>query len=666
MTVKATRFVTRLARGSIVLGKIFPRGAMMFWPASRLRTCLLLGCISVISISAAARDAGWIRVSASHLSILTDADEKPARQAILRFEQMRTSFGQLLLRTQLNMPEPFEIIAFKSRAEYTQAAPVRDGQPISTSGFFLPGADRNYVVLDLSDDQSWRAVSRPFAEFLLNYNYPPTDAWFDEGFVDYFSSLNLDDKQAQIGGDPASFVLVLSQQPWLPIPQLFQTHSVPEKGNALFRAESWIVMHYLVRQEKLSETGTYFGLIKIQHVPIEQAIQQAYGMTPAQFEQAVKQYFQSAEPLLQAQNASQQPSVPASGGPIQQFPAPVTPMDIGTSIQKVPDTEAQALVAEMTLRLPEHRQQAINDLEASVNRPEGDSSIARRALAWADLQNREFSKAADELARAADLNKKDPWVRYYRALMKYDQARATGNPTQGLANMMIDLHAVLDWDPDFAEAYDMLAVAELEGGGVHAATDNIKQAIQLGPRNQTYLLHMARIDLAAKNWDAATALLERLKDGDDQQVASAARQDLADLPTLKKYGVLPQRQTAAATEPSQADQSGKTGNASPAKESDDESASEARQALVPSKPDHRKILFRHGKLVSVDCSQPPAAVLKVAVGAGMTMKLRTDDYKSLILIGADQFSCEWRDVSVGVNYRSSGKAQGDLVSLEIE
>jgi tetratricopeptide (TPR) repeat protein len=639
---------------------------MMFWPASRIRTCLLLGCINAISIGAAARDAGWIRVSASHFSILADADEKPARQTILRFEQMRAVFGQLLLRSRLSMPEPFEIVAFKSRAEYAQVAPIRDGQPISTSGFFLPGKDRNYAVLDLSDDQSWRSVSRPFAEFLLNYNYPPADSWFDEGFVDYFSSLNLDDKQAEIGGDPASFVPVLSQQPWLPIPQLFQTHSTPEKRSTLFRAESWIVMHYLVSQNRLSETGAYFGLVKIQNVPLEQAVQQAYGMTPAQLEQAVKQYFRSAEPLLQAQNSGQQASARASGGPVQQFPAPVTPMDIGTSIQRVPDPEAQALVAEMTLRLPEHRPQAVKDLEGLVSRPEGDNTIARRALAWADLQNHEYDKAMDELATGAEVNPKDPWLRYYRALVKYEQARATGNPTQGLANMMVDLHAVLDWDPDFAEAYDMLALAELEGGGVHAATDNIRQAIRLSPRNQAYLLHSAHIELAAKNWDPATALLNRLKDSSDQQVASTARQDLADLPTLKKYGILPERQTAATTEPLQAGQSGKTSDRSPVQESRDQSEAQAQQPAAPLKPDNRKILFRHGKLVSVDCSQPPAAVLKVAVGAGVTMKLRTDDYKSLILIGANQFSCEWQGVSVDVNYRASGKTSGDLVSLEID
>ena len=48
------------------------------------------------------------------------------------------------------------------------------------------------------------------------------------------------------------------------------------------------------------------------------------------------------------------------------------------------------------------------------------------------------------------------------------------------------------------------------------------------------------------------------------------------------------------------------------------------------------------------------------------LKLHTDDYKSLMLIGADAFSCDWTSQPVAVNYKAGGKADGDLVSLELE
>lgn len=48
------------------------------------------------------------------------------------------------------------------------------------------------------------------------------------------------------------------------------------------------------------------------------------------------------------------------------------------------------------------------------------------------------------------------------------------------------------------------------------------------------------------------------------------------------------------------------------------------------------------------------------------LKLRTDDYKSLMVMGVDEFSCDWKSRSAAVNYRAGGKADGDLVSVELE
>ena len=49
-----------------------------------------------------------------------------------------------------------------------------------------------------------------------------------------------------------------------------------------------------------------------------------------------------------------------------------------------------------------------------------------------------------------------------------------------------------------------------------------------------------------------------------------------------------------------------------------------------------------------------------------TVKLRTEDYKSLVVMGVDEFSCDWKDRPVAVNYKAGGKADGDLVSLEVQ
>ncbi len=646
---------------------------------------------------AASRDAEphWIRVSSSHFSVLTDGGENKGREVAVRLEQMRTVFAQLLMKTRVNLPEPLDVIAFKTDKEYAQIAPLHDGQPKSEPAFFLPGEDRNYIVLNLFEDDPWRAVTHEFAHLLLDHNYPPTQPWFDEGFAEYFSSVRLDNKQAQIGGDPEISVArqqnllenqvqvrnppkplseLLDTPVWLSTSDLFTAkHSRSNYGegshHTLFYAQAWIALHYLLNKNKLSETGTYFDLVENQKVPVERAIQQAYGMTPAEFDQALKDYFHSLEASFQNQAAPS--SSTAANSVVSQFPLPVD--NIGTSTKQVPDTDARSLIAELMVRLPEHRQRALQELNTIIGQPKTENAIAHRALAWMHLQSKEYDAANEELSSALELDGADPWVRYYMALVKYHAAESSGHPFQGLSNMMQDLRAVLDWNPELAEAYSMLAMARVEGGGVNSAMEAMRAAIQLSPRNQGYLLNMAQIYMAGKKWDAATALLDRLKASQDPQIAHAARKNLEDLPTLKKYGLMPQQTVSAAkaeSSPSAVTKPGAPSKSAPAnkdaQEEEDESATEKQTVPVqPPAPDKRAVKFLKGKLVRVDCTSPPAAVLTVAIGTKM-MKLRTENYKSMTVIGADQFSCEWKNLPVSANYKAGGKVDGDLVSLEIQ
>lgn len=638
----------------------------------------LLWALSIPRASAA--EPKWIRVSSPHFAVLTNAGEKRGREIAARFEQMRSVFAQLLMKNRVNISVPLDIIAVKSDSDYEKLAPVSKGRLTADSAFFLPGPDRNYIVLDLADENSWRIVAHPLAHMLLNFNYPPTQGWFDEGFAEYFSSLQDSGKQMQIGGDPeltapatqgvlpgpqrqstpSSLVSLLSAPVWLSIPDLFTTrHDVPSyaEGNrhTMFYAESWMLTHYLITNDKLSETGTYLGLVEMQKQPVEQAIQQAYGMSAAQLEQAVKDYCKAVAPILEGENRELPAGVPA---PIRQFPAPVNPNEMAATVKDVPESEAHALVAEMQARLPEHREAAVQELQAIIADPKSENAIAHRALGWVDMEKKDLKAAGDELGAAIRMDSQDIWSRYYLSLMKYQEAQGKGQYFQGLANLLQDMRLVVDWDPDFAEAYNMLAMARVEGGGVNSAKEAIRMAVSLSPRNQRYQLNMARIEMAGKDWDAATSLLQRLQASRDPQIAQAARQDLGALPTLKKYGIMPYEERE-----SQEQQAPSAETRASAKNKEETSGGEEPAASAP--PDTRKSKYLKGRLLRVDCSAPPVAVL-IVVSTGRTMKLRTDNYKSLLLLGADQFSCTWRNVPVVINYKPGGKADGDLVSLEID
>jgi tetratricopeptide (TPR) repeat protein len=661
-------------------------------PTLRLLVALLFTVSASVS-SAFAAEPRWIRVASSHFLVLTDGDEKQGREVAVRFEQMRAVFGQLLARGRVNLPLPIDIIALKTDEEYANAAPSPQGKPIFEAAFSISGEDREFFVLDLAEIDSWRAISHEFGKMLLNYNYPPTQPWFDEGFAEYFASLHLDNKQMQLGEDPESnpavrqtvlgkpsgtgkppqpLVDLLNASPWMTLSALFAAKPESSAGNnrqTLFYAQSWMVMHYLINKNKLAETGAYFGLIKNDKLPVDEAVQKAYGMTSAQLDQAVKEYFHSLTASAKAVATA----------------VPVTYDDVGITTTDVPEAIGRASVAEMDLRLPERHDQARQLLETIAGQGLTDNGVAHRGVGWDHLVKMEFDPATEEFRAAVELDNKDPWPRYYMALTKFREAQSSGKEIAGLANMMQDLHFTLEKWPECAEAYYMLGWAQRVGGGVHAAMDSVPAAIRLAPRNQNYLLEMARVYAAAKDWDAATALLQRLSTSSDAQVAAAARNDLQDLPSLMKYGVAPVRTAAAPAATSAAPAT----NAKPTAPAASQPASKAASTTAPaqavskaSQPappidldqdleapseahiDRRPIHYLKGKLLSVDCSQPPAAVVTFSSGV-KTLKLKTPDYKSMTLVGADAFSCAWVNRQVSVNYKAVGTDTGDLVSLEV-
>ena len=678
-------------------------------------------CVSLLAAMfcppfSSAAEPPWLEIHSTHFTVITDAGEKKGREVALRFEQMRAVFANLLSKDRLHDSRPLTILAFKNDESYYRLAPLRQGQPIEAPGFLISGDDQDFIALNLFEEEPWRAVAHDFAIRLLNFNYPPAQGWFDEGLAEYFSSIRLSDRQVEIGADPElrpsvkedlvgnqrdahpakSLTELLAAQVWLSIPDLFTMKHDPSRNegtrHTLYYAESWIVMHYLLHEKKMPETGAYFDLFLNQHLPVEEAILQAYGMSSTQLEKAVKDYFHSQTGFQVAVDDARQSSTDPGGpsavprsGQTDRFPAPVGPEDSAITSRPLPESDALATYAAVQIRIPERREtglKTLNDLattptdadrkaESKATKKIGEDAeqlpsnaignpLAHRFLAWDHIEHNKFEDAFSEINDAATLNPRDMWLRYYVSAGKYRMAQARHAEMMGLANMMLDLKAVLEWNAEMADAYDLLAVARNSGGSTTAALQAERAAMSLSPRNEQYVFHLAEIYVSSKKWDAAGALLDRLKSSTNPQIAAQARELLTQAGSERKYGI-----AAISAGGAQAKYEAQK---SPFDVLEEEAAKreEAGNGAPSASPPHLGTTkFVRGRLVAVDCTKAPMAVLTVHSDAG-TLKLRTADYKSLLLIGADDFSCEWRDRAVTANYKTSaGGAAGDLISLEM-
>jgi tetratricopeptide (TPR) repeat protein len=656
-----------------------------------MKRCSMLGTALIsllgMALSACPALAGdepkWHEVHSAHFYVLTDAGAKRGQEVALRMEQMRSVFGQLLLRDKLKMSVPITVVALKSDKYFGFVAPTKQNM---AKGFYVPGSDRIYIVLNLFEPDPWRAITHPLAHYLMNHNYPPAQGWFDEGFAEYFGSMRLDNKGVDIGGDPEmvsewyedafenltrnpntpqSLTQLVSSPVWLNMVDLLTMKhdgSGAREGthHTLYYAQSWILVHYLINKNKLPETGVYFDLVLNQKVPVEKAIVHAFDLTPATLEEAVKAYFRSLSNLAIAMDRSKQPLDQADVAQPYHLAAPFGPDEIGMTVTPVTDAEARAVIGDVMARIPERRDQALHELQQLTEDPK-DNEAARRALAWDHLQQKKFDAAADELERASDLDARDPWIWYYRSVLKYRRAEETHQEMQGLANMMQDLRAVLDWYPEFADAYNMLGMARVEGGGINSALEAQRLAISLSPRNLEYQFNLGQIYVAGKKWDQARDVFTRLKTAPEPRVAAAAKHQLDDLASLQKYGIRPQRAGEAQT-PAGAASAPVTMTSS----GDDDEEPETPPKPAPPKPGTTgPVQHMKGKLVASDCAKPPEAIVTVLAGM-KTYQLHTSDYKSMLVIGEEQFSCEWKNRIVSVNYRAIGSNGGELVSVEVQ
>jgi Flp pilus assembly protein TadD len=601
---------------------------------------LLLTILCAAALLSHARAAEqWIEVRSPHFSVVTDAGERRGREVALRFEQMRAVFGTLILRSKVSLPVPLQIVAFKNSGGLRPYVPLWKGRPVELAGFYQPGEDRSFIAVDLSANEGFRIVFHEYAHLLLDGNYPRTQPWFDEGFAEYYSTIEIRNKEVEIGRPPSSApLLVEGSLP--PVATLFAvTHDSKiynESGDrrTLFYAQSWLVVHYLFDTAKLKETAAYFDLVLNQHLPVAEAIPRAFGMDPKQFDRQLIDYAHSNRLVSHS------------------FEAPAGIDDAGYAVTKLDPADAQAVLADLHLHSPDHAPQAMREFE-QVLQLVPNHAAAHRGLGYAYLRQRQFEPAAEHLRRAAEVDPTDARVHYDLALLMQLTGRVDDPWT-----MKKEAEKAIALAPEFADAYNLLAAANAAEGDLPAALQAMRNAIRLSPRSDLYLLNLAQYSLRAQKWDDAEAIFERVKTSPDPGLAALAAQNLERIPGMRANPPPLVARRERPTDWSQYDDPQWRRSTPPP-------PAPAAPEAPPAAPDKRPVKFLKGTLLEVECAQPAVALLTVLSGK-KTWKLRVADTRALVLVGARTFSCDWRGRQVAINYREGGQADGDLVSLELD
>ena len=612
-------------------------------PLSR-RLCLLVALLLPIPFGARcafASEAQWVEIQSPHFSVITDGGEKRGRETAMRFEQMRSVYATLMAKATVNLPIPLQIVAFRNTKEMRQVAPLWQGKPVQLAGLFQSGTDRCFIMLDLSVDNPWSVVSHEYAHQLMNGNLSAqVDPWFQEGFAEYFSSIEVDGKQARVGKIPPQTYEILRQSGMMRLADLLKvrqnssTYNESGDHRTVFYAESSMLMHYVIDNNLIAKVATYFDLRFNKNVTVEDAVQQAFGMSAAQLDKALRSYLMVGQYRYYF------------------MPAPADIIKANYNAKPLSPQDADAVIADVHLHSRDYQDKAISEFQ-TVLAAEPNNAAACRGLGYAYMQKKDFAQAREYFKRAAAANSQDPRVHYYIGLLL--NVEGTFGDASAAQEMADEMQTAIRLDPNFADAYALLAFAQVRTGDPGKAVATAHKAVDLSPGNPTYWFDLAEMYAGNRQPDQAITIFQVLEKSSDEIVAQRATIALAQAEHFKD--------ALRANSVSSVPLAVRTSSPPETAPTTDSGDSANGQAAVL--PESTPIKFLKGSILSVDCSSAPAAVLTVSSGAKI-WTMQVQDSKHVLVLGGNGFSCTWKNQKVALNYREAGESGGNVVSIEIQ
>src|SRR6202035_3193702 len=198
------------------------------------------------------------------------------------------------------------------------------------------------------------------------------------------------------------------------------------------------------------------------------------GMSAPQFDKALRSYIVS--------------------GHYKYYPIPNPPNISPNTYTATPLSAAagNAVLADIHLHSRDYRQQALNEFQ-EILKSDPKNAAACRGLGYAYLQKQDFKQAGEYFKRASGLDSKDPRVHYYSALL---MVRESGFATANLSGITEEVEASIALDPNFADSYALLALAQSTGGDPGKSIVTMRKALAISPRNENYIFNLANLYLA--------------------------------------------------------------------------------------------------------------------------------------------------------------------------
>ena len=325
----------------------------------------------------------WYSVQTRHLISFSEGNDRGARDAALRGEQLISVFGEIFHRKDVTFSTPLRLWAV---AEPLNKA--ADGTGLVRT----PAA--NFVIVDPSQPESWTQAAKSIATLTLEDNYPRAQPWFDSGIVRYLAGVRFNGDQMELGAPPPGMVLPRAGE-WIPLAKLFEIHEPAQLSSAqraTFEAESWAVVQWLIGNGRLAQTGAYLN-----------AVQSRGCIAGAS----------TGRDILHGFRRSRSRGARITGNGVCKKNASAAHRGQSLQVAKGFRSRRPCDSGGLSLSGPES-DRTLNELVAFMRQNQENVEV-HRALAWAFLLRNDLENAVEHIRRALALDDSDPAMHYLYA-----------------------------------------------------------------------------------------------------------------------------------------------------------------------------------------------------------------------------------------------------------
>jgi hypothetical protein len=448
-------------------------------------------------------DEKWIVVRSQHFVFISSAGEPRTRSIAAELETLAAALTTLSPQFRSASDAPTRVFLFtRPRESRPYFEMLLDRRDANVTGVFVSQKSGGAMILNSTYSRDDRTPFHELVHYLISNNDSRPPLWLEEGLAEYFSNAEVRNGTLFGGVRLRRHIDILRTRKILPLAKLFairrdsDTYNLAE-GQAIFYAESWAVVDWLMRNGGRDAAAFYDFLRDVeQRVPVETALQKNYGRSLRGMETSLHAY------LLRRPDF--------------------------TLTLRVPQTEAS------TDAMPLDRAALLYELGHFLTGIEEMKDEATHHFRGALEANPRHARALAGLGRfdealAADSNDAEIHLDYAEWLMK-DQLGALAEVAEtsaadvppfrrarGLAQRAIDL------GDTGARALGALGTSYIVESDLAPGIAALERAYALMPARTDYALHLFAMYRRTGDRAKADALFVRLDAARNAQVAYAAR-----------------------------------------------------------------------------------------------------------------------------------------------